>query len=129
MYVLVFIPGYVMADKLVPCPERPNCVSSMEHGKDVYIEPLRYSDALTEAKQKLLAVIHNQPRTQVLIDDVLYLHVTFTSLLFRFVDDVEFTFDDSQKLIHVRSASRKGHYDFGVNRRRVEMLRKAFQES
>jgi len=52
-----------------------------------------------------------------------YIHATFTSLIFRFVDDVEFVIDDSAKQIQFRSASRVGRNDFGVNRRRIEQLR------
>ena len=55
-----------------------------------------------------------------------YIHVKFTSRVFRFVDDVEFCFDAEPKKIHVRSASRMGYFDFGVNRRRVEGIRDRF---
>jgi uncharacterized protein (DUF1499 family) len=53
-------------------------------------------------------------------------HAESVSALFRFVDDVEFFFDDHQKVIHVKSASRTGYYDLGVNRRRIEIVRKRF---
>ena len=52
-----------------------------------------------------------------------YLHYEFTSLLLRFVDDVEFVFDDEAKTIHFRSASRTGYGDLGVNRARMEQVR------
>jgi uncharacterized protein (DUF1499 family) len=55
-----------------------------------------------------------------------YIHAEFTSFLFRFVDDVEFLLDDGSKTIHVRSASRVGYSDLGVNRRRVEAIRSRF---
>jgi uncharacterized protein (DUF1499 family) len=55
-----------------------------------------------------------------------YLHVEMRSLMFRFVDDVEFSLAASAGLIHVRSASRVGYSDFGVNRKRVERIRAAF---
>ena len=55
-----------------------------------------------------------------------YIHTEFTSAFFRFVDDVEFLLDDGTRTIHVRSASRVGYSDFGVNRRRVEELRSRF---
>ena len=62
----------------------------------------------------------------MVVADENFLHVEFRSAVFGFVDDVEFLFDDGNKVIHVRSASRVGYYDFGVNRRRVEELRKRF---
>jgi uncharacterized protein (DUF1499 family) len=52
-----------------------------------------------------------------------YLHAEFRSKLIGFVDDVEFTYDDQARALHVRSASRLGRRDFEVNRRRVEALR------
>ena len=55
-----------------------------------------------------------------------YLHVEFTSAIFRFVDDVEFLFDAGSGTIHMRSASRAGYSDFGVNRRRMEAIRSQF---
>ncbi len=55
-----------------------------------------------------------------------YLHAEFRSALFGFVDDVEFRMDEAHGRIDVRSASRTGYYDFGVNRRRVEEIRKRF---
>jgi len=53
-----------------------------------------------------------------------YIHVEFRSSFFEFVDDVEFLFDDTAKLIHFRSASRVGYYDFNVNRSRMEDIRR-----
>ena len=63
------------------------------------------------------------PRTKLIKEDDTYLHYECTSLLLRFVDDVEFVFDDEAKLIHFRSASRIGYGDLGVNRRRMEGIR------
>lgn len=66
------------------------------------------------------------PRTRVVTDESGYLHAECTSLVFRFVDDVEFWFDQRESLVHVRSASRIGHSDLGVNRRRIEHIRNQF---
>jgi len=68
-------------------------------------------------------VIRSLPRTKLVEEDETYLHYEVTSLLFRFVDDVEFLFDDDTKTIHFRSASRTGYGDLGVNRTRMEQLR------
>lgn len=66
------------------------------------------------------------PRTRIVKEDGVYLHAEVRSFLFRFVDDLEFLIDTEQSLIHMRSASRTGYSDLGVNRRRVEHVRKAF---
>jgi len=63
------------------------------------------------------------PRTKLVEEDESYLHYEFSSLLLRFVDDVEFLFDDETKTIHFRSASRTGYGDLGVNRQRMEQVR------
>jgi uncharacterized protein (DUF1499 family) len=65
-------------------------------------------------------------RVRIVTAEECYLHAEFTSALFRFVDDVEFLLDDGTKTIHVRSASRVGYSDLGVNRRRVEAIRYRF---
>ena len=77
-----------------------------------------------EAKQRLREIVGSLPRTRLVEEDEVYLHYEFTSLVLRFVDDVEFLFDDETKTIHFRSASRTGYSDFGVNRRRMEEIRK-----
>lgn len=77
--------------------------------------------------QRLRQIVNAMPRTRVVATTDDYLHVEFTSALLRFVDDVEFRVDVDAGVIHVRSASRVGRYDFGVNRRRVEAIRDAFE--
>jgi len=57
-----------------------------------------------------------------------YIHAEFRSSIFRFIDDVEFSFPTDKNIIHVKSASRKGYYDFGANRRRAERLRVTFDK-
>ena len=114
--------------KLSECPDSPNCVSSQTEMKGHMIDPFSYKGSFSEAKQALLSVITSLPRTKIIVDNDRYIHVTFTSRLMRFVDDVEFLFDDTNKLIHVRSASRVGYSDMGVNRKRVEELRKLLNE-
>jgi len=69
------------------------------------------------------------PRTKLVQEDESFLHYEFTSLLLRFVDDVEFLFDDEAKAIHFRSASRTGYGDLGVNRARMEQVRALIGEN
>lgn len=113
---------------LAPCPNSPNCVSTQATDTKHAIAPLTYSTTQAEALRRLTEIIHSLPRTRVVSDTADYLHVTFTSALFRFVDDVEFYFDDARKTIHFRSASRMGYSDLGVNRKRMEDIRRRFQQ-
>lgn len=110
--------------QLAPCPQSPNCVSTTAESADQGIAPLRYQKTRAEAKEALKALIRSLPRAKLVEEDETYLHYEFTSLLLRFVDDVEFVFDDEAKTIHFRSASRTGYRDFGVNRQRMEDIRK-----
>ena len=113
---------------LSPCPRTPNCVSSQEKNFQQRIQPITFEGSLELAKEKLYWVINSMRGTRIIRQDVLYWHVEFTTQLLRFIDDVEFYFDGSHSLIHVRSASRQGYWDLGVNRRRVENIRSRFEE-
>lgn len=115
--------------KLSPCPDSPNCVSSQSTDKKHHVEPLRYQDTLAEARDRLVSILHSMGRTTVVTVQENYIHAEFTSRLFRFVDDVEFCFDDDHKTIHLRSASRTGYSDLGVNRKRIERIRQRFVTS
>lgn len=114
-------------NKLSPCPSSPNCVSSQEGEDERHrLLPLTYSITLNDAHQQLVDVIQSMQRTHIVTVGERYLHVEFRSAMFRFVDDVEFYFDDERKLIHVRSASRVGYSDFGMNRKRIESIRSRY---
>jgi uncharacterized protein (DUF1499 family) len=110
--------------RLKPCPDSPNCVSSMSSDPRHRVAAIAYTDSPAEVRQRLLGVICSMPRTDILTDEGHYLRVEFTSAVFRFVDDVEFCIDEAQNVIHVRSASRVGYWDLGANRKRVEQIRR-----
>ena len=112
----------------LPCPESPNCVSSQEKYSQNSIPPITFGDSLEQAKERIYRVINSMRGTRIITKEVLYLHVEFSTEVLKFIDDVEFYFDRSQALIHVRSASRQGYWDFGVNRRRVESIRSEFKK-
>jgi len=115
--------------RLLPCPSSPNCVSSQATDEEHRVAPLAYAGSPDIAMNRLTAIIRSLPRTGVITDTGAYLHVEFTSALFRFVDDVEFLADDRARVIHIRSASRLGTSDLGVNGQRVEAIRKQWQET
>lgn len=101
------------------CPDKPNCVNSEAPASDGghAIAPLTESDW-----QAVRRAVESAGGTVMQADDD-YLHATFASRLFRFVDDVELRRDAASGFVHIRSASRVGHSDFGVNRKRVEAIR------
>lgn len=112
--------------RLLPCPDKPNCVCTQDPAAQHRIEPIRYDVTQEEAREKLLGIIRHMAQSTLVKADPDYIHVEFRSAFFEFVDDVEFLFDDGAKLIHFRSAARTGYYDFKVNRNRMEDIRKRF---
>lgn len=114
--------------KFSPCPESPNCVSSQSTDNERFIEPLQYTGNLSDARQKIIEILKNKKRVSLERVETDYIHAEFRSLIFQFVDDVEFYFPHEESVIHVKSASRAGYYDFGANRRRVERIRTAFEK-
>jgi len=110
--------------QLAACPQSPNCVNSQAQPDSHGIDPLR-ADDLDAMWQRLLDDLGNRPRVRVHTRSDDYLHATFQSLVFGFVDDVEFQRDTAAGVIHVRSASRLGYSDMGANRRRIEDIRAA----
>jgi len=118
--------------KLAACPSSPNCVSSQTPvGDKHYIEPIVLKGSKESAHDKVLAVLVSSKRTKVVVNEEGYIHAEFTSAVFRFVDDVEFLFSkeqDGQVVVDIRSASRVGHSDFGVNRKRMEAIRRKLKQ-
>ena len=114
--------------KLAPCPSTPNCVCSQSEDAEHKIEPLTYKSTPQVAFSQLKQAIASQPRTKIITQSPNYLYAEFTSAIMKFVDDVEFYLDEDAKVIHVRSASRLGQSDLGVNRKRIETIRAKLQE-
>jgi uncharacterized protein (DUF1499 family) len=118
----------IVEGRLRACPATPNCVCTHDGDEQHQIEPLTFAGTSEAAIAKLKAVIEATPRTKIVTAESHYLHVEFTTLVMRFVDDVEFMVDPEHKTIHFRSASRVGYSDLSVNRRRMETIRRAFDE-
>jgi uncharacterized protein (DUF1499 family) len=122
-------PGIGVKDgRLMPCPNSPNCVSSYETDAPHYTEPLTYIGSRESARNTVLSILDGMPDAKIVASQDDYIHVEFTSKIFRFVDDVEFQFVEAQPSIQVRSASRVGYSDLGVNRKRMDQIMKLFNE-
>jgi uncharacterized protein (DUF1499 family) len=110
--------------KLTACPSTPNCVNSQVSANDSQkIAPIKLSGDTPAMMAKLKQVIQTMPRTNIIKETNNYLYIEFSSKLMGFVDDVEFYLDSDSKAIQVRSASRLGESDLGVNRLRIEEIR------
>ncbi|BAY65174.1 hypothetical protein NIES22_52770 [Calothrix brevissima NIES-22] len=113
---------------LSSCPASDNCVVSQDADAKHAIKPIPYHVDPNVAKETLLKVLSVVPRTEVVEQTENYIHALSKSRIFKFVDDVEFYFPTDESVIHVRSASRVGESDLGVNRRRIEQIRLALQD-
>ena len=112
----------LVAGHLRECPASPNCVSSeaAEIDTEHYIRPFSARDGTSWTT--MVSVIKGFGG-HIVVNNGQYLHATFTSALFRYVDDVEARLDVSERVIHLRSASRVGHSDLRANRKRIESIR------
>ncbi len=113
----------IQGDGLVNCPSTPNCVSSFATDTAHSIAPLSFSGDPATAFSQLQAAIAATPNAKLVTTTTNYLYAEYTSALMGFVDDVEFYLDTTANVIHVRSASRLGESDLGVNRKRIDALR------
>ena len=115
--------------KLQPCPNKPNCVyseSESETDAENFIAALNISNHPSRDAMSTVADIISELGGEITTQKDHYIAATFTSLIFRFVDDFEVRLDTEQRLIHFRSASRVGTSDFGVNRKRVNAVKQSF---
>lgn len=111
---------------LSPCPQKPNCVFSESDDAEHKVEALPLlEDNPQESWHKLMQAMR-QSGGEIVVDDGRYGHAVFTSGIFRFKDDLEVVMNDES--ISIRSASRAGTSDFGVNRKRVEKIRAIYTE-
>jgi uncharacterized protein (DUF1499 family) len=114
---------------LAVCPALPNCVSSLATDKSHRMPPISFTGSVEAAQERLLRVIRQIPRSDIVKDEPGYLAVIFRSKVFGFVDEAEFAFDEKSGEINFHSGARSGYDDFGVNRSRLEKIRESFMEN
>jgi uncharacterized protein (DUF1499 family) len=116
----------VMGGRLAPCKRTPNCVSSQADPADAehYIAPIAFKGTAAQAMAAARRAIQSMERTTIVHEEPGYTYAEFRSKLLGYVDDVELLYDEKAGVFHVRSASRLGRRDFGVNRQRIEELRR-----
>lgn len=119
----------VIDGELAPVPRTPNAVSTFATD-DVYGMPaLAFDGSPEDAMASVVVIMETMPRTSIVERNDDYLRAEVQSAFFRFVDDVEFLVDSETSTVHFRSASRLGHSDLGVNRKRMEEFSERFQSS
>lgn len=120
----------VREGQLRPCPASPNCVSSDAPEADSHhVEALQLAKPAEAAWPAVAEVAAGLPGARVVTREPSYLHLECESRIFGFVDDLELHLRPEEGTVAVRSASRLGHSDLGVNRKRVETLRRRLRET
>ena len=115
-------------NQLTACPTSPNCVSSDAFDDGHKVAAFHFNAATTDIWQKIKTSVQDLPRTKIITQTEDYLHAECSSAAFGFVDDLELHLRTTDGIIAVRSASRLGYSDFGVNRKRIETLRSSLKE-
>lgn len=120
----------LQSNKLQMCVDKKNCVSSTNNTSDSnYIEPIKMIEPLEVAKEKISKIILKNKSAKIIKLNPTYIYAEYTSSIFKFVDDVEFFLSEKDKQIYIRSASRVGHSDFGVNKKRIEEIRFKYHQN
>lgn len=142
IFISVFVMFFIMGHKskqgeavglvdgaLAQCSDKPNCVCS-ENKDDLehYITPLSLIHSNAEDSLAIMKQIIIKIGGAIQTENANYLAATFSSTIFGFIDDLEIRIDNRQSLIHIRSASRVGHSDMGVNKKRIERLKQLVQK-
>ncbi len=121
------VAGGLSDQKLADCSSKPNCVcSDMAISDSHYIEPLAIQSV--DDWKWLADNLAARGDTEIISRSENYLHLTFTTRLMRYTDDVELHFLANKNQIAVRSASRVGYSDLGANKKRVEMIREKLKQ-
>jgi len=115
--------------RLGDCPHKPNCVSSEAADPGHNVAPLQMQGDPSAAWEGIADIVSRLPRATIVAHTDHYLHAEVKSRLFRFVDDLELLWDPATGRVAIRSASRLGYSDLGVNRRRVADLRREFKQA
>ena len=116
--------GGMSDGRLAQCPSEPHCVCSdagPHSDPEHWIDPIALPALADDVRWRVIAGVLADAGARVVRQDAGYLHATYTSGLFRFVDDLELRLDGPH--LQLRSASRVGYSDLGANRKRVEDLR------
>ena len=113
---------------LADCPAAPCCVATGASKSARRVAPIGYPGSRSETHSILVDVLRAWPRTEIVTIREDYIHAVQRSRWLRFADDIECHLPAAERLVHMRSAARFGWYDFGVNRARVERLRRAVNQ-
>jgi len=114
--------------ELKALPSTPNAISSQSDDPKKSVDPLKFKGDLNQSREALKVAVYNLGFVELIKEENNYLYFVFTTKGLKFKDDVEFYFDDTQKVIHVRSSSRAGVSDMGVNLKRYQAIKELYNK-
>lgn len=117
----------VVDGRLTQVPKSPNAVSTYATDEEHGMEPIKFDGSTVQVMEKVAEVVSAMSRSKIVERKANYLRAEYQTPVFRFVDDVEFLYDEEASLLHFRSAARLGHSDLGKNRERMEEFVQRFQ--
>ncbi|MGB6409094.1 MAG: FAD-dependent oxidoreductase, partial [Planococcus donghaensis] len=112
--------------RLKEMPATPNAISSQTTEQDMHVPAWPYNGNKQRAKQSLIEMLENYEGIKIQTNDENYVRAIAISKPLGFKDDIEFYFNDAAQRIEFRSASRAGHSDWGVNRKRYDEMRSRY---
>jgi len=119
----------IVNGKLSQCPDKPNCVcSEFSDDREHFIAPINIPENAADESLRMLKEAIQESGGVIQSESDTYLAGIYTSKFFRFIDDLEIRIDSAEGLIHIRSASRAGYGDMGVNSKRVELIKALFSQ-
>ncbi|MCA1058038.1 DUF1499 domain-containing protein [Rossellomorea aquimaris] len=111
------------------CPtNKKNCVSTIDLTSYHRIAPLPINGGVEDTKEQIHKALNQFDHVEIEEEQSHYVHAVFTSKWLKFKDDLEIYIDESANLLHMKSGSRLGYYDFKVNRNRVEQFKSFFNQ-
>lgn len=119
----------VVDNQLADCPDSPNCISSTATDQEHSVPPLQLVGEPADLWPELVRLVSGMGRISIVTQTDTYLHAESRSRIFRFVDDLELLLNPDTGQVHIRSASRLGYSDLGVNRRRYQTLQRLLSEN
>lgn len=115
-------------ETLKVCTSTKNCYSSQSPKSKNYVSPLTYKGERRDVFVKVKDLLNDQDKATFVSETDHQLHYTFfAGKNNKYTDDVNLAFEKGNNVIHIRSASRVGIFDFGVNKKRIEMIRKLLE--
>ena len=119
----------IVNNQLSPCPDTPNCISTeFEDDSSHYTDAIKYTAENNENIMQTIIEVIKETDGSVIKTDTDYISATYTSSIFRYVDDFEIRLDKDNQLIQIRSASRVGRSDFGANLKRINHFKNRLSE-